>query len=153
MPNTPALIGKGIAGLYARPEVEAAARAEVEALFAPTGETLWVEHEQQLDVVTALSGSGPAYVFYFIEAMMQAGTGMGLSAEQARRLAQSTFAGAAALAQQSALHPAELRAQVTSKGGTTHAAITSLDESAVKAAFVKALHAARDRAEELGRAA
>ena len=152
MPNTPALIGKGIAGLYARPEVDAAARAEVEALFAPTGESLWVAQEAQLDAVTALSGSGPAYVFYFIEAMMLAGQQMGLDAEQARRLAQSTFAGAAALAQQSPLPPAELRAQVTSKGGTTFAAISSLDDSAVKAAFVKALHAARDRAEELGRA-
>jgi pyrroline-5-carboxylate reductase len=150
MPNTPALIGKGIAGLYARPEVDAAARAEVEALFAPTGETLWVEQEQQLDAVTALSGSGPAYVFYFIEAMMQAGAEMGLNAEQARRLAQSTFAGAAALAQQSPLLPAALRAQVTSKGGTTHAAITSLEDSAVGAAIVKALHAACRRAEELG---
>ena len=152
MPNTPALIGQGIAGLYARPEVDAAARAEVEALFAPTGESLWVAQEAQLDAVTALSGSGPAYVFYFIEAMMLAGQQMGLDAEQARRLAQSTFAGAAALAQQSPLPPAELRAQVTSKGGTTFAAISSLDDSAVKAAFVKALHAARDRAEELGRA-
>ena len=152
MPNTPALIGQGIAGLYARPKVDAAARAEVEALFAPTGESLWVEQEAQLDAVTALSGSGPAYVFYFIEAMMLAGQQMGLSAEQARRLAQSTFAGAAALAQQSPLPPDELRAQVTSKGGTTFAAISSLDDSAVKAAFVKALHAARDRAEELGRA-
>jgi pyrroline-5-carboxylate reductase len=151
MPNTPALIGKGIAGLYARPEVDAVARAEVEALFAPTGESLWVEHEQQLDAVTALSGSGPAYVFYFIEAMMQAGIEMGLGAGQARRLAQSTFAGAAALAQQSPLQPAELRAQVTSKGGTTHAAITSLDDSAVATAIVKALHAACRRAEELGK--
>ena len=152
MPNTPALIGQGIAGLYARPEVDASARAEVEALFAPTGESLWVAQEAQLDAVTALSGSGPAYVFYFIEAMMLAGQQMGLSAEQARRLAQSTFAGAAALAQQSPLPPDELRAQVTSKGGTTFAAISSLDDSAVKSAFVKALHAARDRAEELGRA-
>ena len=151
MPNTPALIGRGIAGLYARPEVNAAARAEVEALFAPTGESLWVEREEHLDAVTALSGSGPAYVFYFIEAMMQAGSELGLSAEQARRLAQSTFAGAAALAQQSSLPPAELRAQVTSKGGTTYAAISSLDASGVKAAFVAALHAAARRAEELGR--
>jgi pyrroline-5-carboxylate reductase len=152
MPNTPALIGKGIAGLYARPEVDAAARAEVDRLFAPTGQSLWVAREDDLDAVTAISGSGPAYVFYFLEAMIQAATEMGLSAEQGRSLAQATFAGAAALAQASPLQPAELRAQVTSKGGTTHAAITSLDDSAVKAAFVKALHAARARAEELGRA-
>jgi len=152
MPNTPALIGRGIAGLFARPEVDAAARAEVERLFEPTGQSLWVAREDDLDAVTALSGSGPAYVFYFLEAMVQAAGEMGLTAEQGRTLAQATFAGAAALAQASPLQPAELRAQVTSKGGTTHAAITSLDDSGVKAAFVKALHAARSRAEELGRA-
>ncbi len=151
MPNTPALIGQGIAGLHARDAVTAAERAEVEALFAPTGQSLWVAHEDDLDAVTALSGSGPAYVFYFIEAMVQAGAEMGLDTAQARRLAQATFAGAAALAQASPLTPAELRAQVTSKGGTTHAAITSLEAQDVKAAFVRALHAARDRAAELGR--
>jgi pyrroline-5-carboxylate reductase len=151
MPNTPALVGRGIAGLYAAPAVAAAAREEVAALFAPTGESLWVEREEDLDAVTALSGSGPAYVFYFLEAMMQAGAEMGLSELQARRLAQATFAGAAALAQGSALSPAALREQVTSKGGTTHAAISSLEASGVKAAFVRALHAARERAAELGR--
>ena len=151
MPNTPALIGRGIAGLYARAEVEPAARGEVEQLFTPTGQWLWVQREQDLDAVTALSGSGPAYVFYFIEAMMQAAAEMGLGEEQGRRLAQSTFAGAAALAERSPLHPAELRAQVTSKGGTTQAAIDSLEARGVKAAFVQALHAARARAEELGR--
>ncbi len=152
MPNTPALIGQGIAGLYARPAVDAAARAEVDALFAPTGQSLWVNREEDLDAVTALSGSGPAYVFFFLEAMMQAAAEMGLSPEQARLLAYSTFAGATALAQQSPLPAATLREQVTSKGGTTYAAITSLEASGVKAAFVKALHAARARAEELGRA-
>jgi pyrroline-5-carboxylate reductase len=121
-------------------------------LFAPTGQSLWVAQEDDLDAVTALSGSGPAYVFYFIEAMVQAGAEMGLDAAQARRLAQATFAGATALAQASPLAPAELRAQVTSKGGTTHAAISALEAQDVKAAFVRALHAARDRAAELGRA-
>ena len=152
MPNTPALIGQGIAGLYARPAVDAAARAGIEALFAPTGASLWVAQEDDLDAVTALSGSGPAYVFYFLEAMVQAAAEMGLSPEQGRLLAQSTFAGAAALAMQSPLSPTALREQVTSKGGTTHAAVTALDAAGVKAAFVKALHAARDRAAELGRA-
>ncbi len=152
MPNTPALIGQGIAGLFARPAVDAAARAEVAALFAPTGQTLWVDREDDLDAVTALSGSGPAYVFYFIEAMVQAGGEMGLSAEHSRQLAQATFAGAAALAMQSPLSPTALREQVTSKGGTTHAAITALDDAGVKAAFVRALHAARARATELGKA-
>lgn len=152
MPNTPALIGQGIAGLFARPAVDAAERAVVEALFKPTGQALWVAQEDDLDAVTALSGSGPAYVFYFLEAMMQAATEMGLTPEQGRALAQATFGGAAALAQQSPLSPTVLREQVTSKGGTTFAAITTLDAEGVKAAFVKALHAARNRAQELGRA-
>jgi pyrroline-5-carboxylate reductase len=152
MPNTPALIGQGVAGLYATPAVDAAARAEVDALFAPTGATLWLDAEDQLDAVTALSGSGPAYVFYFLEAMMQAAQEMGLTEAQGRLLAQHTFAGATALAQQSPLAPQDLRAQVTSKGGTTFAAISALESSGVKAAFVQALHAARARAQELGRA-
>ncbi|MFO1292470.1 MAG: pyrroline-5-carboxylate reductase [Rubrivivax sp.] len=151
MPNTPALIGRGIAGLHARVALGEAERAAVESLFAPTGTTLWVAREEDLDAVTALSSSGPAYVFYFIEAMMQAGAEMGLPAADARRLAQETFAGAAALAMQSDEPPELLRARVTSKGGTTHAAISSLEADGVKAAFVKALHAARTRAEELGR--
>ncbi len=152
MPNTPALIGRGIAALYARAEVDAAGRAQAEQVLAATGSTLWVAREDDLDAVTALSGSGPAYVFYFIEAMVQAGTEMGLPAEQARRLAQETFAGAAALAMQSSDSPATLRERVTSKGGTTHAAISALETSGVKAAFVQALHAARRRAQELGAA-
>ena len=150
MPNTPALVGHGIAALFASTAVDEAGRARVEQLFAPTGEWLWVASEADLDAVTALSGSGPAYVFYFLEAMMQAATEMGLPEAQGRQLAQSTFAGAAALARQSPLHPAELRAQVTSSGGTTFAALESLEASGVKAAFVKALHAARSRARELG---
>ncbi|MBK6469742.1 MAG: pyrroline-5-carboxylate reductase [Betaproteobacteria bacterium] len=152
MPNMPALIGQGIAGLFATAEVEDAARTEVDALFAPTGASLWLPCEADLDAVTALSGSGPAYVYYFLEAMMQAAVEMGLTEAQGRLLAQHTFAGATALAQQSPLPPHELRAQVTSRGGTTFAAISSLDDSGVKAAFVKALHAARQRAAELGRA-
>ena len=150
MPNTPALIGRGIAGLHALAAVDGAERAEVEALFAPTGQFLWVDREEDLDAVTALSGSGPAYVFYMLEAMVHAGTEMGLTAAQARRLALATFDGAAALAAASSETPEALRAQVTSKGGTTHAAIMTLDASGVKDAFVRALHAARDRARELG---
>ena len=151
MPNTPALIGRGIAALFARAGVEAAERAAVEALFAPTGASLWVEREADLDAVTALSGSGPAYVFLFIEAMVQAGVEMGLEPAQARRLAEHTFAGAAALSMQSADAPEVLRQRVTSPGGTTQAALDSLQADGVKAAFVRALHAARRRAEELGR--
>lgn len=150
MPNTPALIGRGIAGLYARPEVGADERQAVEALLAPTGRTLWVQDEAQLDAVTALSGSGPAYVFYVLQAMMEAGATLGLSAEQSRTLALATFDGATALAEQSPLSPAELRAQVTSPGGTTHAAVSTLDRLGVQAAFAQAVQAAATRARELG---
>lgn len=151
MPNTPALIGRGIAGLFANPGVSVAQRAEVENLFAPTGATLWVAREDDLDAVTAVSASGPAYVFYVLEAMIAAAVELGLTSEQGKRLALATFDGATALAAQATEPPEALRAQVTSRGGTTHAAITSLDDSGVKAAFVKALHAARDRAQQLGR--
>ena len=150
MPNTPALIGRGIAGLYAREAVDAAERVSVEQVLAPTGQLLWVAREEDLDAVTALSGSGPAYVFYFVEAMMQAAVDMGLSESQGRTLALATFAGATALAEASDERPAVLRERVTSKGGTTHAAISSLEADGVKAAFVKALRAAQQRARELG---
>lgn len=150
MPNTPALIGLGIAGLYARPAVTAADKALVEQVLAPTGASLWVEQEVDLDAVTALSGSGPAYFFYFIEAMVDAAVDMGLSAEQGRKLALATCAGAAALAQQSSESPAQLRERVTSKGGTTYAALTSLQADAVGAAIQRAVKAAQTRARELG---
>ncbi len=150
MPNTPALIGRGIAGLFAMPAVTAAERERVERVLAPTGQTLWVAREDDLDAVTALSGSGPAYVFYFIEAMTVAAVEMGLSAEQGKRLATATFDGAAALATQSAEPPELLRERVTSKGGTTYAALQSLENDAVKAAFIRALKAAQQRAKELG---
>ena len=150
MPNTPALIGQGIAGLFARAAVRSDERALVEQVLAPTGKTLWVEREQDLDAVTALSGSGPAYVFYFVEAMVQAALDMGLSAEQGKQLALATFGGATALALASSDPPELLRERVTSKGGTTDAALRSLEASGVKAAFVKALRAAQARAEQLG---
>jgi len=150
MPNTPALVGKGMTGLYARDAASAADKARVEQVIATTGEYLWVEQEQQLDAVTALSGSGPAYVFYFLEAMTQAAAEFGLDPQQARQLAVGTFVGASELARASSEPLATLRERVTSKGGTTYAALTSLEADGVKSAFVKALHAARMRAEELG---
>ena len=150
MPNTPALIGQGISGLFARAAVTADDRTQVEKLLAPTGRSLWVAQEEDLDAVTALSGSGPAYVFYFVEAMVQAALDMGLSAEQGKQLALATFQGATALAQGSDDPPQLLRERVTSKGGTTHAALTSLEASGVKDAFIKALRAAQHRAHELG---
>jgi pyrroline-5-carboxylate reductase len=150
MPNTPALVGKGMTALFARGAVSAPDQGRVEQVIATTGEFLWVEQEKQLDAVTALSGSGPAYVFYFLEAMVQAGAEMGLSEAQARGLAVGTFAGASELARASEEPLQVLRERVTSKGGTTYAALTSLEADKVKDAFVKALHAACSRAEELG---
>ena len=150
MPNTPALIGKGITGLFARPAVTATDRQLVQDVMDTTGQWLWLEQEAQLDAVTAISGSGPAYVFYFLEAMTEAGVQMGLRPEQAYQLAIATFSGAAELARSSSDSAEVLRQKVTSKGGTTYAAITSMDESNLKALFGRALHAAGKRAAELG---
>jgi pyrroline-5-carboxylate reductase len=150
MPNTPALIGQGISGLFARAGVSSADKALVEQVIATTGESLWLDAEAQLDAVTAMSGSGPAYVFYFMEAMTMAGVEMGLSREQAHHLTISTFAGASALAKTSIEPPQVLRQRVTSKGGTTFAAISSMEENDVRALFIDALYAARERAKELG---
>ena len=150
MPHTPALIGQGMTALYARPGVHAAERQRVEQVLAATGELLWVEEEAQLDAVTALSGSGPAYVFYFLEAMVQAGVDMGLPRAQAHQLAVATFAGSSELARRSHEPPAVLRERVTSKGGTTYAALQSLEQNGVQQHFMRALQAARQRAHELG---
>lgn len=150
MPNTPALVGQGMTALYAAPAVDVGGRALAEAVMRGAGQTLWVNEEAQLDAVTALSGSGPAYVFYFLEAMQQAGTELGLAPEQARLLATETFAGAAALAADADEPLATLRERVTSKGGTTFAALTSLQQDAVAEAFVRAMKAAHARAVELG---
>ena len=150
MPNTPALIGKGISGLFARAGVSMQERAMVENVIRCTGDFLWMSSEGQLDAVTALSGSGPAYVFYFLEAMTTAGVAMGLDTDQAHQLAVATFAGASELARSSSEAPEILRQRVTSKGGTTYAALMSLEASGVKAAIVKALRAAQQRAGELG---
>ncbi len=150
MPNTPALIGRGIAGLVATPQVSADERALVEQVLAPTGQLMWVDQEADLDAVTALSGSGPAYVFYFVEAMMAAAAEMGLTAAQGKLLALATFDGATALAALSADAPEVLRERVTSKGGTTYAALQSMQADGVKPAIVKAIKAAQQRARELG---
>jgi pyrroline-5-carboxylate reductase len=150
MPNTPALIGKGITGLYARPAVTPAQRHTVQMVVETTGDFVWLNTEQQLDAVTAISGSGPAYVFYFLEAMTETGTTMGLPRDQAYKLAVATFVGAGELAKQSSEPPEILRQRVTSKGGTTYAATTSMDESGMKELFAKALFAAQKRATELG---
>ncbi|MEZ5664088.1 MAG: pyrroline-5-carboxylate reductase [Burkholderiaceae bacterium] len=151
MPNTPALVGLGMTGLFARAGIGEADRQQVETVIRTTGELVWVETEQDLDAVTALSGSGPAYVFYFLEAMRDAGTTMGLQPEVAYQLAVGTFVGASTLAQRASEPPQVLRERVTSKGGTTYAALMSMEASGMKERFAQALEAARLRAAELGR--
>jgi pyrroline-5-carboxylate reductase len=148
MPNTPALIGAGISGLYATPDAPDAAAA-VQVLEA-CGEVIRCTEERDLDAVTGVSGSGPAYVFYFLEALEQAATELGLDAANARKLAYATFAGSVALAQQSAEPPATLRANVTSKGGTTARALDVLNAARVNEHFIAAVKAAAARASELG---
>jgi pyrroline-5-carboxylate reductase len=150
MPNTPALIGKGITGVYARAAVTEADKDWAHSVIATTGAVVWLSAEEQLDAVTAISGSGPAYVFYFLEAMTDAGTQMGLDRNAAYQLAVATFIGAGELAHASTEPPELLRQRVTSKGGTTFAAITSMETSGVKDLFAKAILAAQHRAKELG---
>jgi pyrroline-5-carboxylate reductase len=150
MPNTPALVGKGMTALFALPQVTSEEKALVEAVIRTTGDCLWVQAEKQLDAVTALSGSGPAYVFYFLEAMTQAGASMGLSEVQAYQLAVATFAGASALAAASSESAEVLRQRVTSKGGTTYAALTAMEAAGMKNSFIAAMQAAERRAGELG---
>ena len=149
MPNTPALIRAGITGLYAAPGVTAEQRALADRLLAAVGATVWVEREEQLDAVTAVSGSGPAYVFYFIEALERGALELGLDAKAARSLALATFLGASRLANESDEPPAILRERVTSKGGTTYAALTSMQGDGVDAAIGRALQAAARRSVEL----
>ena len=150
MPNTPALVRRGITGLFAPPHVGADDRARTESILSAVGQTLWCEREQQLDAVTAVSGSGPAYLFHYLESMIAAGEALGFTPDAARQLAYATVSGAIALAEQSADPPSTLRAQVTSKGGTTEAALRVIEQRAVKAAYIAALAAADARAAELG---
>jgi len=150
MPNTPALIGAGVTGLYADPSVDAAGRAAAERILAAVGSTVWADNEAQMDAVTAISGSGPAYVFHFIEALEAAGRSLGFDEAGARRLAIDTVLGAARLAASSEDSPAVLRQKVTSKGGTTEAALASLAASGWHDELVAAVKAADDRGRELG---
>ncbi|QDF98854.1 pyrroline-5-carboxylate reductase [Azoarcus sp. DD4] len=150
MPNTPALIGAGITGLYADPAVDAAGRDAAERVLAAVGSTVWIADEAQIDAVTAVSGSGPAYVFHFIEALEAAGRALGFDEATARKLAIDTTLGAARLAAGSDEPPAVLRERVTSKGGTTAAALASLAASGWHDAMVKAVAAAEARGRELG---
>ena len=150
MPNTPALIGRGITGMVAMAGVSAPQKAAADSVMKAVGQTVWLDDEAQIDAVTAVSGSGPAYVFYFIEAMQQAAVEMGLSDAQGRELALATFVGASQLAAQSDDPVPVLREKVTSKGGTTHAALASMEQSGVKERIIEAMKAAAERGRELG---
>src|SRR3970040_145104 len=150
MPNTPALALAGISGLYAGRAVNAAGRAAAERILGAVGMTLCLEREDDLDAVTAVSGSGPAYVYYFIEALERAARELGLAADAAHALALETFTGAVKLAAQGGAAPATLRSRVTSKGGTTERALASMEADRVKDAIVRAVKTAAERSRELG---
>ncbi len=150
MPNTPALIGAGIAGLFAGKNAEPADRETAERLLGAVGATVWVDREEQMHAVTATSGSGPAYIFLMIEAMTEAATRLGLEPETARQLTLATAAGAARLAAESTESAAELRARVTSPGGTTERAIAVFGERGFADLVDAAMRAATERSRELG---
>ena len=150
MPNTPALIGLGATGLAMLAGGSSADRRLAESIMQAVGQTVWVDDESMLDAVTALSGSGPAYVFRFIESMIAAGTTLGLSPEQSRQLALQTVSGAAQLASASTEPVSVLRERVTSKGGTTAAALAVFETHGLDAVVAQAMSAARDRSAALG---
>lgn len=150
MPNTPALIGAGISGLYALPEVSQDERERTQTILGAVGEVVWLSEERLLDPVTAVSGSGPAYVFWFIEQLAESARKMGIPADAASKLALHTVLGAARLAAGSEESPAELRRNVTSKGGTTEAALKVFDEEQLAQRFARALEAASRRGADIG---
>jgi pyrroline-5-carboxylate reductase len=150
MPNTPALIRSGVTALYATPVVRPEQCHRAEAILSAVGSTFWLDDEERLDAVTAISGSGPAYVFYFIEAMQQAAFELGVDEAQARQMVLDTFLGATKLAENSKDEVDVLRARVTSKNGTTECALLSMDANRVKQDIVDAIHAAAKRSKEMG---
>ena len=150
MPNTPALIRSGVTALYATPVVRPEQCHRAEAILSAVGSTFWLDDEERLDAVTAISGSGPAYVFYFIEAMQQAAYELGVEESQARQMVLDTFLGATKLAENSNEEVATLRARVTSKNGTTERALLTMDANRVKQDIVDAIHAAAKRSKEMG---
>ena len=150
MPNLPAAVGRGISVAYPNSRVTAAMRAQCDKLLAAVGEVAWIDDEALIDAVTALSGSGPAYVFLLIEALAAAGAAIGLPPDLALRLSRATVCGAGELAHQSSAAAAELRRNVTSPGGTTEAALKVLMAAdGLEPLLVRALTAARDRARQL----
>ena len=150
MPNTPAQLQAGITGLVAMPNVSKSHIALADQVLSAAGTTLWLDSEEKLDAVTAISGSGPAYVFYLIEALQAAALALGLTEAQAKQLSVATFKGASLLADASTTPIATLREQVTSKGGTTEQGLLSLQRSQVKEAIVLAAQKACERAKTLG---
>jgi pyrroline-5-carboxylate reductase len=151
MPNTPALIGAGIAGLYAAPDVSDDERTRAQTILGAVGEVVWLADEWLLDPVTAVSASGPAYVFWFIEQLAACAEQLGIPKETAARLALQTVLGAAKLAAGSDESPAQLRKNVTSKGGTTEAALNVFEQEKLAERFARALEAASRRGAELGK--
>ena len=150
MPNTPAIIRSAVTGLYASSKVGMKEREDAETILSAIGSVLWLEHEELMDVVTAISGSGPAYIFYFIEAMQQAGKELGLDETQARQLSLETFLGAAKLANQKNEDVITLRARVTSKNGVTERAIQIMEDYGVKNKIIQAIQSSMRRSKELG---
>ncbi|HER34541.1 MAG: pyrroline-5-carboxylate reductase [Halothiobacillaceae bacterium] len=149
MPNTPSMVGCGATGLFAAEAVSREQRSDAESLMRTVGVVQWLKEESQIDEVTALSGSGPAYAFYLMESMQAAAEELGMSADVARLLTLETVYGAAKLALAADDPPAELRRRVSSPGGTTERAIAELDEAGVREAFARAVRASRDRSREL----
>ena len=149
MPNTPALVGEGITGMLANSNVTAAQRSLAETILSVCGYVVWFESDDDLDKVTALSGSGPAYFFYLIESLVTAGESMGLSRDAALQLVVQTAVGASAMVSQDGNDPSQLRKNVTSPGGTTEAALNHLIRHQVDQEFVAAVTAAYHRAQEL----
>jgi pyrroline-5-carboxylate reductase len=150
MPNTPALIGMGISAMVSHPDVDSEGRTLASEVMGAAGKILWLDDEKHIDAVTAVSGSGPAYVFYFIEAMQMAAKQLGLEDEDCSKLVTATFVGASNVALQSNDTLNTLRQNVTSKGGTTEAALAVFDKLNVKAAIVRGILAAAERAKEIG---
>ena len=150
MPNTPALIGKGITGLFADAAVNTDDRQLAETICGAVGQSIWVAEEKLMDAVTAVSGSGPAYVFAFLEAMQSAGEKLGLDTESARKLAYATLEGATQLAHNSDEHAGVLRERVTSKGGTTAAALEVMKQHGWNEILEKAIDAANQRGKAMG---
>jgi pyrroline-5-carboxylate reductase len=150
MPNTPALIGKGITGLFAKADISSEDRTLAETICNAVGQSIWVSDEKLMDAVTAVSGSGPAYVFAFLEAMQSAGEKLGLDAQSSRKLAYATLEGAIQLAQNSSEPASVLRERVTSKGGTTAAALDVLNQDGWHVILEKAIAAANERGKVMG---